>query len=83
MKSSTIDMDFNFLKAMQKRQEDGHNELQQLERGQAKTSRRKREFAKRKTGFARAQERGVDVRKLAVWMERSRINKTTWHAKYF
>ena len=82
MKPSTIDMDFNFLKKVQKTHDDGVYGLEKLEKGEPKTSRRKLEAAKRKTGLNKARNQGVDVMKLPSWMERSERNKTRWHAKY-
>lgn len=82
IKSSTVDMDFNFLKTVQKTHDDGVYKLAKLEKGKPKTSRRKLEAGKRKKGLNKARDRGVDVRKLPSWMERSERNKTRWHAKY-
>lgn len=82
MKSSTIDMDFSFLKKVQKSREEGHSEFQKVKRGEAKTSRRKLEQAKRRSAIKQARERGVDVLQLPTWMERSTLNKTRWDAKY-
>src|SRR6202021_2098734 len=39
MKSSTVDMDFNFLKTVQSTKEAGHQELRKLEKGKAVNSR--------------------------------------------
>jgi hypothetical protein len=80
MKASTVDMDFNFLKTVQKTRDDGHREIQKLEKGSAKSSRRKLHAAKRKTGKKRASERGVHVQRLPQWMERTQLNKTVWDA---
>jgi predicted DNA-binding WGR domain protein len=82
MKSSTVDMDFNFLKKVQKIHQDGRSEIEKLEqRGKARTSRRKLVLAKRKRGLVKARERGCDVEKVPEWMERSERNKTIWDPK--
>src|SRR5271169_4318078 len=65
MKSSTVDMDFNFLKRVQSTRDRGQSELEKLEKGEAMTKRRKVERARRRMGVKRAEERGVKVRKLA------------------
>jgi hypothetical protein len=82
MQSSTIDMDFNFLKTVQKVRAEGHNELRRLNQGQARNSQRKLDHAKRKSGFKRARERGVDIQELPQWMERTKQNKTKWDSAY-
>lgn len=82
MKPSTVDMDFNFLKKVQKQHQDGRSEIEKLEkRGKSGTSRRKLALAKRRRGLAKARERGCDVEKAPEWMERSERNKTIWDSK--
>ena len=82
MKSSTVDMDFNFLKSVQSTRDTGHSELQRLEnKGSSMTSRRKIEKAKRKAGLKRALERGVRVKRMSQVMERAQANKTRWDAE--
>jgi hypothetical protein len=82
MKSSTVDMDFNFLKSVQTTRDTGHGELQRLEnKGGSLTSRRKIEKAKRKAGLKRALERGVQVKRMPQMMQRAQLNKTRWDAE--
>lgn len=82
MKSSTVDMDFNFLKSVQSTRDAGHGELKRLEKGVSMTSRRKLNLAKRMQGLKRALERGVEVRRMPQVMERAQQNKTKWDSKY-
>lgn len=82
MKASTVDMDFNFLKTVQKTRDEGHSEIVKVDKGTAKNSRRKFLSAKRKAGKKRARERGVQVQTLPEWMERAQLNKTVWDASY-
>lgn len=81
MKSSTIDMDFSFLKRVQKARE-VPDRLRMPESGKARTSKRRLEHAKRNVAMKKAQARGVDVQRLPQWMERSIQNKTRWDSKY-
>lgn len=81
MKSSTVDMDFNFLKKVQSTKDRGLSELEKLEKGDATNKRRKVERARRKMGVKRAEERGVKVKKMAGVMERTKVNRTTWDAE--
>lgn len=82
MRSSTIDMDFNFLKSVQKARIEGQDQLRKLSQEKPKTSRRKLEDAKRRRALQKAKERGVDLQNLPRWMERSESNKTRWDPKY-
>ena len=84
MKSSTVDMDFNFLKTVHRTREEGQSELAKLQRKSIpKTSKRKLERSKRKQGLKKARARGCIVNELPEWMERSQRNKTRWSSKYF
>jgi len=82
MKSSTVDMDFNFLKSVQSTRDAGHGELKRLEKGVSMTAKRKLNLAKRKQALKRAMERGVEVRTMSQVMERAQQNKTRWKSKY-
>jgi len=81
-KPSTIDMDFNFLKSVEKSREEGQSVVKKVDQGTSKTRKRKLVVAKRKRGMKKARERGVDVRELPEWMERTKENKVKWDAKY-
>ena len=81
MKSSTADMDFNFLRKVQSTKDRGLSELEKLEKGEAMSKRRKMESARRRMGVKRAEERGVKVKKMAGVMERTKMNKTRWDAE--
>jgi hypothetical protein len=81
MKSSTVDMDFSFLKRVQSTKDRGLSELEKLHKGEALSKRRKMERARRRTGVKRAEERGVTVKRMAEVMERAKMNKTRWDAE--
>ena len=81
MKSSTVDMDFNFLKKVQSTRDRGLSELEKLEKEEAMTKRRKMESARRRMGVKKAEERGVKVKKMAGVMERTKMNRTRWDAE--
>jgi len=81
MKSSTVDMDFNFLKKVQSTKDRGLSELEKLEKEEAMTKRRKMESARRRMGVKKAEERGVKVKKMAGVMERMKMNRTRWDAE--
>jgi hypothetical protein len=81
MKSSTVDMDFNFLKKVQSTKDRGLSELEKLEKEEAMTKRRKMESARRRMGVKKAEERGVKVKKMAGVMERTKMNGTRWDAE--
>ena len=81
MKSSTVDMDFNFLKKVQSTKDRGLSELEKLEKEEAMTKRRKMESARRRMGVKKAEERGVKVKKMAGVMERTKMNRTRWDAE--
>lgn len=78
MKSSTVDMDYNFLKSVQKSRDRGV----EIIKSEAVNSRRKVALANRKRAIARAQEGGVNIRQLPKGMERMRSNQITWDSKY-
>jgi hypothetical protein len=82
MKSSTVDMDFNFLKTVQSTRDKGHSHLDRLEKGESLTARRKVSIARRRAGLSRAGDCGVQVRKMSKVMERAQRNMTRWDAKY-
>lgn len=83
MKPSTVDMDFNFLKRVQKNHEDSLFEIgNKLEKkGTTMNSKRKLAIAKRAQGLRKAREKGCEVERLPQWMERSQRNKTVWSSK--
>lgn len=81
IKSSTVDMDFGFLKRVQSTKDRGLSELEKLHKGEALSKRRKMERARRRTGVKRAEERGVIVKRMAEVMERAKMNKTRWDAE--
>jgi hypothetical protein len=82
MKSSTVDMDFNFLQSIHKSRAEARDQLNKLERGDLGSSRRKLDLGKRKTAFSKANERGFNVRSLPKHFEKFNLNKTTWDSKY-
>src|SRR5438045_3572403 len=82
MKASTIDMDFNFLKTVQKSHENGRHHIEKLEKRGESSTKKKRVQAKRRMALAKALERGCKVERLPKWMERSERNKTIWDSEY-
>jgi hypothetical protein len=82
MKASTVDMDFNFLKTVQKSHESGRHHIEKLEKRGESSKKKKVAQAKRRKALANALERGCKVEVLPKWMERSERNKTTWDSEY-
>jgi hypothetical protein len=75
-------MDFNFLKKVEKTREEGHSAIKKVEKGTSKTKKRKRSEAKKKRAMNKAEERGVSVRELPAWMQRTKENKVKWDSQY-
>lgn len=82
MTSATIDMDYNFLRTVNKARSEGQEEIRKLVNSQPMTSKRKLAFSKRKKAISEAREKGVDLCVLPSWMGRSRQSKVKWDAKY-
>ena len=83
MRASTIDADYNFLKRVDKAKEEGKTETKKLDRGKSMTARRKAEEARRKRWVREALRRGVDIRELPRWMERTKRNRSRFLRKYY
>jgi hypothetical protein len=79
MKSSTVDMDFNFLQSVQKARDEAERASKMEEK---KSGKRKRRKADRKRALGRAIAAGVGVRVLPNNMERMKNNLIDWDAKY-
>jgi hypothetical protein len=79
MKSSTIDMDFNFLQSVQKARDEAGRASKMEEK---KSGKRKRRMADRKRALGRAIEAGVGVRVLPNGMDRMKNNLIDWDARY-
>ena len=75
-------MDFNFLKTVEKTREEGHSAVMKVQKGASKTRKQKLSEAKRERAMIKARKRGVDVRELPAWMERTKENKVKWDSQY-
>ena len=80
-KPATVDMDFNFLKRVEKTREEGHSAVKKVDKGASKTRKRKMSEAKKKRAINKAGKRGVNARELPAWMERAKENKVKWDSQ--
>jgi hypothetical protein len=80
-KPATVDMDFNFLKRVEKTREDGHSAVKKVDKGASKTRKRKMSEAKKKRAINKAGKRGVNARELPAWMERAKESKVKWDSQ--